>query len=63
VQGALGVDVTAYRKALAMLVEDRYPFASLPRQVAGFDELEGLIQVMAGEAAGPAPVHGVFAPA
>jgi alcohol dehydrogenase len=63
VQGALGVDVAAYRKALVMLVEAKYPFASLPRRVAGFDDLEGLIQVMAGEAAGTAPVHGVFAPA
>lgn len=62
IEGALGVDVTAYRKALAMLVEAKYPFASLPRRVAGFDDLEGLIQVMAGEAEGAPPVHGVFAP-
>ena len=62
IQGALGVDVGAYRKALAMLEEGRYPFANLPRKVAGFDDLEPLIQVMAGEAAGAPPVHGVFAP-
>ena len=62
IQGALGVDVTAYRAALAMLVEGRYPFASLPRQVAGFDDLERLVQTMAGEAPGAAPVHGVFKP-
>jgi len=62
VQGALGVDVTAYGAALKMLADARYPFASLPRQVAGFDDLEGLIQVMAGEAPGAAPVHGVFSP-
>ena len=61
--GALGVDVGAYRKALAMLTEGRYPFAELPRRVAGFDDLEPLIQVMAGEADGEPPVHGVFAPA
>jgi alcohol dehydrogenase len=61
-QGALGVDVSAYSAALRMLAEARYPFASLPRQVAGFDDLEGLIQVMAGEAPGAPPVHGVFAP-
>ena len=62
IQGALGVDVGAYRKALAMLTEARYPFAELPRRVAGFDDLEPLIQVMAGEAPGEPPVHGVFAP-
>jgi len=62
VQGALGVDVTAYRAALAMLVEGRFPFASLPRRVAGFDDIESLVQVMAGEAPGEPPVHGVFVP-
>src|SRR6185295_15697510 len=62
IEGALGVDVTAYRQALAMLTESRYPFAELPRRVAGFDDLEPLIKTMAGEAAGEPPVHGVFAP-
>ena len=60
--GALGVDVTAYRQALDLLVSGRYPFADLPRQVAGFDDLEPLIQVLAGERPGIPPVHGVFAP-
>ncbi|MFV0259426.1 MAG: zinc-binding dehydrogenase [Acidimicrobiales bacterium] len=60
--GALGVDVTAYRQALDMLVADRYPFADLPRQVAGFDDLEPLIQTLAGERPGIPPVHAVFAP-
>lgn len=62
IQGALGVDVGAYRKALAMLEAGRYPFAELPRRVAGFDDLEPLIKVMAGEAPGEPPVHGVFVP-
>jgi alcohol dehydrogenase len=60
--GALGVDVVAYRAALKMLVKSPYPFAELPRQVAGFDDLEPLIKVMAGEAPGTPPVHGVFVP-
>ena len=60
--GALGVDVTAYRKALDLLVAGRYPFEDLPRQVAGFDDLEPLIQLLAGERSGVPPVHGVFAP-
>ena len=60
--GALGVDVAAYRQALDLLVTGRYPFADLPRQVAGFDDLEPLIQVMAGDRPGTPPIHGVFAP-
>jgi len=62
VLGALGVDIGPYRKALDMLAENRFPFAELPRQVAGFDDVEGLLKVMAGEADGEPPVHGVFAP-
>ncbi len=60
--GALGVDVGAYRKALAFLQTGRYPFAELPRQVAGFDSIEPLIQTMAGERDGAPPLHGVFVP-
>lgn len=60
--GTLGVDVDAYRQAIDLLVTGRYPFADLPRQVAGFDEIEALIQLLAGERAGIPPVHGVFAP-
>ncbi len=60
--GALGVDITAYRKALDLLVSGRYPFADLPREIAGFDDIEPLIQTMAGERDAVPPVHGVFAP-
>lgn len=60
--GALGVDMTAYRKALEMLAAGRYPFADLPRQVAGFDDIEPLLQVMAGDRPGVPPLHGVFSP-
>jgi len=60
--GALGVDVSAYRKALELLDSNRYPFVDLPRQVAGFDEIEPLLQVMAGDREGVPPLHGVFSP-
>ena len=62
VLGALGVDVTAYRPALDMLAEGRYPFADLPREVVGFAGLEALVQRMAGERDGTPPVHAVLAP-
>lgn len=62
VLGALGVDVASYHAALDLLVAGKYPFAELPRQVAGFDGIEALIATMAGERDGIAPVHGVFVP-
>jgi alcohol dehydrogenase len=62
VLGALGVDVDAYRAAFTLLSSGRYPFADLPRRVVGFDDLEPLLQSMAGERAGAPPVHGVFVP-
>ena len=67
IRGALGVDVAAYREALAILASGEYPFAELPREVVGFERLEPLLQRMAGEpgavaAAGLAPVHAVLVP-
>lgn len=60
--GALGVDVAAYRAAVDLLVADRYPFATLPRQVVGFEGLEALLAVMAGDTDEVPPVHGVLVP-
>jgi alcohol dehydrogenase len=60
--GALGVDAPAYRAALDLLALGRYPFDALPRQAAGFDDVEDLLQVMAGERPGVPPVHGVLVP-
>jgi alcohol dehydrogenase len=60
--GALGVDSAAYRAALATLATGRYPFADLPRRIAGLDDAEDLIQSLAGEGDAPPPVHGVIAP-
>ena len=56
------MDVTAYRAALDLLESDRYPFRDLPRRGAGFDDIEPLIQTMAGETDAVPPIHGVFAP-
>jgi alcohol dehydrogenase len=60
--GALGVDIEAYRAAIDLLAAGRHPFAELPRQVVGFDGLEHLLQVMAGEVDEVPPVHGVLVP-
>jgi alcohol dehydrogenase len=60
--GALGVDVSEHEAALDLLVAGRYPFADLPRRCASLDDAEDLVRSMAGEGAGPPPVHGVLTP-
>jgi alcohol dehydrogenase len=62
VLGALGVDSAAYRRALDLLVDGRFPFEDLSREVVGFDGVEPLLQRMSGETGPPPPVHGVFRP-
>ncbi len=61
IQGALGVDVHAYRAALDLLAGGKYPFAELPRQVVGLDGAAELLETMAGERGVP-PVHAVLVP-
>jgi len=60
--GALGVDTAAYGQALDLLASRKYPFEDLPRQTASLDGADELIRTMAGEGAGPPPVHGVLVP-
>lgn len=60
--GAFGVDVAAYRAALELLATERWPFAALPTAVAGFDAMDGLLRLLAGEDEGVPPVHAVFVP-
>ena len=62
VLGALGVDAKNYRSALDLLAEGTFPFAELPRRIAGFDDLEDLVRAMAGESDDEPPVHAVFQP-
>lgn len=62
--GALGVDLPAYEAALALLVSGRYPFDELHRVSVGMNDLEPLLQVLAGLSSSDAdpPVHSVFVP-
>ncbi|MDT5350133.1 MAG: alcohol dehydrogenase, partial [Mycobacterium sp.] len=60
--GALGVDVTAYRAALDLLMSGRYPFENLPRRCVRLEDAEELLATMAGERDGVPPVHGVLTP-
>ncbi|MHB8681048.1 MAG: zinc-dependent alcohol dehydrogenase [Acidimicrobiales bacterium] len=60
--GALGVDAPAYDAALQMLAAGRWPFAALPRRVAGLGDAAALVESMAGEGTEPPPVHGVVVP-
>lgn len=60
--GALGVDVVAYRAAIDLLASGRIDVGALSRRTVGFDELEQLLRLMAGEVDGVPPVHGVLVP-
>ena len=62
VVGALGVDTRSYKTAINLLQSGLYPFVDLTRQTAGFDDVEALVQAMAGESSDPPPVHAVFTP-
>jgi alcohol dehydrogenase len=70
--GALGVDVTDYEEALAMLAEGRTGYETIPHTTARLDEAAGLLARMAGEPAAAdgrgtgvdadVPIHGVIVP-
>jgi alcohol dehydrogenase len=60
--GCLGVDAPAYREALAILASGKYPFAEIPRVVAGLEDLDPLLATLAGETADVPPLHGVLVP-
>lgn len=61
IEGALGVDVVAYRAAIELLASGRYPFADLPRETVGLNDAQALLETMAGERGTP-PVHAVVDP-
>jgi len=59
--GALGVDTAAYDQALQLLAARRFPFETLPRRIAGLDDVSELLSTMAGDGEVP-PVHAVVVP-
>jgi len=61
VLGALGVDTAAYSQAFELLATQRFPFASIPRRVAGLEDAGALLETMAGGGDTP-PVHAVVVP-
>ncbi|MCU1429947.1 MAG: alcohol dehydrogenase [Actinomycetia bacterium] len=62
IQGTMGVDVRAYRRALEVLASGRYPIDELPRRVASLAGVGELLSVMAGEGGSEPPVHAVLVP-
>ncbi len=60
--GALGVDAPAYRRALEILGEARYPFSDLPRRTAGLEGATDQLELRSGEQDGPPPVHAALVP-
>jgi alcohol dehydrogenase len=61
IQGARGVDATAYREAIDMLAAGS-PLCDVPRRTAPLAGVEELINVMAGHGDVPPPIHGVVTP-
>jgi alcohol dehydrogenase len=60
--GALGVDAPAYRRALALVASDKYPFRDVSRRVEHLDGAGELLATMAGEGDEAPPVHAVLTP-
>lgn len=60
--GALGADADAYRRALALLARDAYPFREVSRRVERLDHAGELLATMAGETDQVPPIHAVLTP-
>ncbi len=60
--GALGVDGSAYRRALELVASDAYPFRDVPRTVTPITEAADVLLTMAGETGADRPVHAVLTP-
>jgi len=60
--GALGVDAPVYRRALALLASDAYPFRDVSRRVEPIERAAELLATMAGETDEAPPIHAVLVP-
>jgi alcohol dehydrogenase len=60
--GAIGVDTSAYRAALALLGDGGSALGDVARTVAPLSAVEELIRSMARRNVDSAPIHGVVVP-
>lgn len=60
--GASGVSTASHARALDLLTSGAFPWSTIPRRSAGFDDVADLLATMAGEGGDDLPVHAIFVP-
>lgn len=60
--GTRGTDRPEFERAVELIASGTYPFAEVPRQVAGLGEVSELLALMAGEREGSPPPFAVLVP-
>jgi alcohol dehydrogenase len=60
--GASGVSTDSHARAFELLASGDFPWRTVPRRSAGFDDVAELLATMAGERGDDLPVHAVFVP-
>jgi alcohol dehydrogenase len=60
--GASGVSTASHARALELLASGAFPWGTIPRRGAGFDDVGDLLATMAGERGDELPVHALFVP-
>ena len=60
--GTRGTDIPEFRAAVRMIASGRFPFAEVPKGVAGLDGVSELLATMAGERDDAPPPFAVLVP-